>query len=294
MNASNRRWLPVIAIICASSVCLTGCKSFSWSQLPGMSYFAKDDKPAQSYYGTQNTPSSEYAASTVDYSQRYSNTEGEGAAVQNTYGQQYESTNVGNTNYLATQQPTQPNTGQQQSYGQQQPYNNQTVGYPTQAQQYQPQQNFNTAQPQNTATYQPQGNGQAVTKQNVPTAGALQDTAGSNYSGGGFYNPNANAGLYNGGTAMNTGQRNTYQPAGTVQNQPATGFQNTPTVPNYATDQNSGAAAYVSEAPNGNQFDGGAYVPAGNTTAPMPAYRPGSTGGTNGYYTPNGGNFNGQ
>ena len=228
MNASNRRWLPVIAIICASSVCLTGCKSFSWSQLPGMSYFAKDDNPEQSYYGTQNTPSNDYAATTVDYSQRYdSNATGD---PQNSYGQQYESTNIGGTNYLGSQQPAQQATqqtlaqqqpyGQQQQYGQQQPYGNQTATYPAQTQQYQPQQNLNPViQGQNTTNYQPQAGygGQPVANQNVPTAGTLKNTAGNNYSGGGFYNPNGSNGAYAEGTASN--------------------------VPTYGAEQNQGAAA---------------------------------------------------
>ena len=115
MKSSNRRWFPVIAILCASSVCLTGCKSSSWSQLPGMSYFTSNEKPEQAYYGQQETPSSDYNASTVDYSQRYGNNDS--ANAQNTYGQQYESTNVGNTNYLNSQ-PQQQVTGQpQQLYG---------------------------------------------------------------------------------------------------------------------------------------------------------------------------------
>ena len=260
MTSSNRRWFPVLAVICASSVCLTGCKSFSWSKLPGMSYFASDDKHEQSYYGTQDTPSNDYNASTVDSSQRYGNTGN--TTAQNTYGQQYESTNVGNTNYL-TNQPSQQALGQTQPpqqplYGQQQ-YGNQAATYPAQAQQqYQPQgQKFNAV-------------GQ---NQNVPTAGTLQETAG-NYNGGGFYNPNANVG--------------SYQP-----NQ-ASGSPNVPTYGATGTEQTQGAAAYVSGTPANTQFDGGNYQPASNTTAPMPAYRPGSTGGTNGYYTPNGGNFNGQ
>lgn len=284
MNASNRRWLPVIAIICASSVCLTGCKSFSWSKLPGMSYFAKDDNPEQSYYGTQNTPSNDYAATTVDYSQRYdSNATGD---PQNSYGQQYESTNIGGTNYLGSQQPAQQATqqtlaqqqpyGQQQQYGQQQPYGNQTATYPAQTQQYQPPQNLNPViQGQNTTNYQPQAGygGQPVANQNVPTAGTLKNTAGNNYSGGGFYNPNGANGAYAEGTASN--------------------------VPTYGAEQNQGAAAYISEAPTRSQFDGGAFVPNGNaapapTATPMPAYRPGSTGDTNGYYAPNTGSFNGQ
>ncbi len=278
MTTSNRRWFPVLAVLCASSVCLTGCKSFSWSKLPGMSYFASDDKPAQSYYGSQDTPSNDYNASTVDYSQRYGNTGN--TTAQSTYGQQYESTNVGNTNYLTNQPgqqaqgqnqpPQQPLYGQQQPqqqplYGQQQ-YGNQAATYPAQApQQYQPQgQNFNVAGP----------------NQKPPTAGTLQEPAG-NYNGGGFYNPNANVG--------------SYQPNQTSES---------PKVPTYGakgTEQTQGAAAYVSGTPANTQFDGGNYQsaggsfqPNGNTTTPMPAYRPGSTGGTNGYYTPNGGSFNGQ
>ena len=83
-----------------------------------MSYFTSNEKPEQAYYGQQETPSSDYNASTVDYSQRYGNNDS--ANAQNTYGQQYESTNVGNTNYLNSQ-PQQQVTGQpQQLYGQQQ------------------------------------------------------------------------------------------------------------------------------------------------------------------------------
>ena len=284
MNSSNRRWFPVIAILCASSVCLTGCKSYSWSKLPGMSYFASDDKPNQSYYGNQEAPADSYNASTVDYSQRYGNTDNANAS--NTYGQQYDSTNVGNTNYLSNQ-PGQQELGQtqQQYYGQPQG-GNQTATYPAQVQQqqqqYQPQgQNFNVATQDQTNGFTPQSQ-QRVNASNVPTAGTLQDTA-PNYNGGGFYNPNAGVGSY----------------------QPATGIDNAPNVPTYGTtgteQTQGGAAAYIAETPPNSQFDGGNYQPAGgsfqpagNTNAPMPAYRPGSTGGTNGYYTPTGGNFNGQ
>ncbi|MAP73736.1 MAG: hypothetical protein CMJ55_05675, partial [Planctomycetaceae bacterium] len=166
-----------------------------------MSYFASDDKPAQSYYGNQDTPSNDYNASTVDYSQRYGNTGN--TTAQSTYGQQYESTNVGNTNYL-TNQPGQQAQGQTQPqqqplYGQQQ-YGNQTATYPAQTpQQYQPQgQNFNVA-------------GQ---NQNTPTAGTLQETAG-NYNGGGFYNPNANVGSYQPNQTSESPKVPTYGATGT-------------------------------------------------------------------------------
>lgn len=284
MHSSNPRWIPVIAVICASSVCLTGCKSFSWSKLPGMSYFASDDKPQQSYYGNQEAPADSYNASTVDYSQRYGNSAT--ANTSNTYGQQYDSTNVGNSNYL-TNQPRQQALGQsqQQFYGQPQG-GNQTATYPAQTQQqqqYQPQgQNFNVATQNQTNGFTPQSQQGLITTPNTPTAGTLQDTT-ANYNGGGFYNPNANVGSY----------------------QPATTVENTPNVPTYSTtgmeQTQGGAAAYIAETPANSQFDGGNYQPAGgnfqptgNTTAPMPAYRPGSTGGTNGYYTPTGSNFNGQ
>ncbi len=129
-------------------------------------------------------------------------------------------------------------------------------------------------------SYQPQRQS-GLTNSNIPTAGTLQDTAG-NYNGGGFYNPNANAGTY----------------------QPNAGAGTAAAVPTYGgtgTTQPQGAAAYISEAPTNTQFDGGNYQPNGgnfqpngSTINPMPAYRPGSTGGTNSYYTPNGGTLNGQ
>ncbi len=272
MKPSNCRWLSVITVICASSVFLTGCKSSSWSQLPGMSYFAGDDKPEASYYGSQEAPSNEHAATTSTYSERYGNTAGNNPA-QNTYGQQYANTNIGHTNYL---------TDQPQHRGQTATYANQNQNYP---QQYQgPNSNYNTAlQPQPGTNYQNPG-AQQLIQQNGPSAGTLQDTTTGNFNNGGFYDGNANVGTYN--PAQNPAQNDAFLPTGTTPQDVRT--YNTSPV------QNSGAAAYISEAPDNTQFDGGNYQLNPTNTAPMQDYRPGSTGDTNSYYNPTGGNFGGK
>ena len=303
MTKVHKQWLPMMAIIFASSILFTGCKSSSWTSLPGMSYFAKKDAPAAAYYGNDQRPANGYAAGAVDHSSKYN---GDPAAGdQRYYSEQYNSTNQGNSNYLAgypneaqelqgqpayqapgqggpqyntatNQQPTYD--GQPQYPPQQQPqYPPQQPQYQPQQPQYQPQQpQYQPQQPQ----YQPQQpQYQPQTTQPAPAAGSIQDGTTAPYNRG-FYDPNTGSIPQAGTAAPATDDTFILGPAPYTSPTPA----------------NNGPAAVTAELPNQTpQFDGSynPETPSPSSSAPMPEYRPGSTGNTNSYYTP-GSTYNGQ
>ena len=260
MNRSKLGWLPSVALIAFVSFGLTGCKTSSWAQLPGMGWLSSDEEPEASYYTENSRPANDYASQQVDYSERYNHNS---AQPTNQYygGQQFESTGNDNNNYLGHN--PQSGYGQQQQVTQQQPHQF------TNPNQYGAQQ-LQTAQP---TQVQPQqqvgqggydrgfyGNQQQVVQQNQPQDYNYQPATPANTQG-----------------QFNTGdfqQRGSFQPA------------------------QGGAAAYTAQNPQaGTQYDGTFQPTTQTQQAPTEPYRPGSTSGVGGtssgnYYSPNtGGQF---
>jgi len=307
MIIAPKQWSPLVCIILASIILSAGCKTTSWTSLPGMSYFAKDEAPAASYYGSNGQPTNDYASPAPSPSNQ--STSGEGY-----YNPQYNSTNQGTSDYLGNQPQTGPQynsaateqpiyDGQRQQYQQTQtqqyqPYQpSQAPQQPqqTQTQQYQPSQPYQPSpapqqqpQAQKYQPYQP-----PIANPTAPGAASLQQNP-TQYNQG-FYNPNAAPAIPTTPVVVAT---------------PATPQTNDAYIlsPNAGTNTNatSGAAAYTAGLPNQSpQFDG-TYNPGAPTTPVQPSaapYRPGSTGDANSYYapiapaTPNingGGNYNGR
>ena len=308
MIIAPKQWSPLVCIIIASIIFSAGCKTTSWTSLPGMSYFAKDEAPAASYYGSNGQPTNDYASQAPATSNQTPSAEGY-------YNRQYNSTNQGTSDYLGHQPQTGPQynsatteqpiyDGQRQQYQtyqapQQQPQQSQTQQYqPYQAPQQQPQQSqpqqyqpyqAPQQQPQQTQTqqyqpylapqqqpqapeYQPyQPRQQPIANPTAPSATSLQQNP-TQYNQG-FYDPNA---------------------APTTPTAPATTPQGNDAYilsPNAGANTNatSGAAAYTAELPNQSpQFDE-TYNPVAPTPPAQPSaapYRPGSTGDANSYYAP--------
>ena len=279
MNRSKLGWLPSVALIAFVSFGLTGCKTSSWAQLPGMGWLSSDEQPEASYYTENSRPANDYASQQVDYSERYNaNT----AQPTNQYygGQQFDSTGNDNNNYLGQS----PGLATQNGYAQQQQVTQQPQQFANQNQ-YGAQQ----LQPSQATQFQPQ---QQVGQSGVGQAGSGQFQNGQGSYDRGFYGnqqqvaQQAQPKEYNFQPTNTTaqGQYNTgeFQAQGTFQ--PAQG----------------GAAAYTAQNPQpgaGTQY-GGTFQPTTQTQqAPMEPYRPGSTSGVSGttggnYYAPStGGQF---
>ena len=313
MIIAPKQWSPLVCIIIASIILSAGCKTTSWTSLPGMSYFAKDEAPAASYYGSNGQP-------TNDYTSQAPATTDQSPADQGTVHRQYNSTNQGTSDYLGNQPYTGPQynsaateqpiyDGQRQQYQsyqapQQQPQQTQTQQYQpyqapqqqpqqTQVQQYQPYQ-AQQQQPQQTQTqqyqpyqqypaqqqqpqaqeYQPYQPQQPITNPTAPGAASLQQNPNQYIQG--FYDANA---------APAT-------PTTPAVDTPAAPQGNDAYIlsPNAGTNTNAtGAAAYTAGLPNQTpQFDG-TYNPESPTPPVQPTaapYRPGSTGDANSYYAP--------
>jgi hypothetical protein len=324
MIIAPKQWSPLVCIILASIILSAGCKTTSWTSLPGMSYFAKDEAPAASYYGTNSQPTNDHTSPASSPSNQ--STSGEGY-----YNPQYNSTNQGTSDYLgnqpltgpqynsaATEQPIydgqrqqpQQYQPQQQQQPQQQPQQTQTQQYQpyqpyqapqqqsqqTQTQQYQPYQ-APQQQPQQTQTqqYQPyqapqQQPQQIQTQQYQPYQAPQQPIANPAAPGAASLQQNPtqyNQGFYNPNAAP------TAPTAPIAVATPATPQENDAYIlsPNAGTNTNatSGAAAYTAGLPNQSpQFDG-TYNPGAPTTPVQPSaapYRPGSTSDANSYYAP--------
>ena len=322
MIIAPKQWSPLVCIIIASIILSAGCKTTSWTSLPGMSYFAKDEAPAASYYGSNGQP-------TNDYTSRAASTSNQSPPADGYYNRQNNSTNQGTSDYLGNQSQAGPQyhsatteqpiyDGQRQQYqsyqsSQQQPQQNQSYQIPQQQPQpYQtPQQNYQPyqtpqqqPQPTQPQQYQPylapqqqpqvqeykpyQPTQQPIANPTAPGAASLQQNP-TQYNQG-FYDPNA---------APTTPTA----PAATPQGNDAYILS-----PNSGTNTNTApsAAAYTAELPNQSpQFDG-TYTPVTPTPSVQPStapYRPGSTGDANSYYAPvapstpitnGGGSYNGQ
>jgi len=270
MIIAPKQWSPFVCIILASIILSAGCKTTSWTSLPGMSYFAKEEAPAASYYGSNGQPTNDYASPATSNPP----TSSEGYNTR-----QYNSTNQGTSNYLGNQPQTGPQynsaateqpiyDGQPQQY---QPYQApQQQPQQTQTQQYQP---YLAPQQQPQAPeYQPyQPRQQPIANPTAPSATSLQQNP-TQYNQG-FYDPNA---------------------APTTPTAPATTPQGNDAYilsPNAGANTNatSGAAAYTAALPNQSpQFDE-TYNPVAPTPPAQPSaapYRPGSTGDANSYYAP--------
>ena len=298
MIIAPKQWSPLVCIIIASIILSAGCKTTSWTSLPGMSYFAKDEAPAASYYGSNGQP-------TNDYASRAPATSNQSPSGEGYYNRQYNSTNQGTSDYLGNQPQTGPQynsatteqpiyDGQRQQYQPYQAPQQQSPQYqPYQAPQQQPQQyqpyQAPQQQPQQTQTqqyqpylapqqqpqvpeYQPyQPSQQPIANPTAPGAASLQQNP-TQYNQG-FYDPNAAP------TTPTT-------PAATPQGNDAYILS-----PNAGANTNatSGAAAYTAELPNQSpQFDE-TYNPVAPTPPVQPSaapYRPGSTGDANSYYAP--------
>lgn len=279
MNRSKLGWLPSVALIAFVSFGLTGCKTSSWAQLPGMGWLSSDEQPEASYYTENSRPANDYASQQVDYSERYNaNT----AQPTNQYygGQQFESTGNDNNNYLGQS----PGLATQNGYPQQQQVAQQPQQF-TNQNQYGAQQ----LQPSQTTQFQPQ---QQVGQTGVGQAGSGQFQSGQGSYERGFY-----------GNQQQVAQQAqpkeyNYQPTNTT----AQGQYDTGEFQAQGTFQpaQGGAAAYTAQNPQpgaGTQY-GGTFQPTTQTQqAPVEPYRPGSTSGVSGttggnYYAPStGGQF---
>ncbi|MBT7915920.1 MAG: hypothetical protein HN617_00095 [Planctomycetaceae bacterium] len=323
MIIAPKQWSPLVCIILASIILSAGCKTTSWTSLPGMSYFAKDEAPAASYYGSNGHPTNDYTSPTPATTNQP--TTGEGY-----YNRQYNSTDQGTSDYLGNppqtgpqynsaateqpiydgqrqqyqsyqaprqqpqqqqpqqQQPQQYQTPQQQQYQPYQPQQTQTQQYqPYQAPQQQQQQQQQQPQTQGYQPYQPQQ--QPIANPTAPGATSLQRNP-TQYNQG-FYDPNAAS------TTPTT-------PAAVAPPTTTPGNNDYILSPNAGTNATSGAAAYTAGLPNQSpQFDG-TYNPVAPAPPVQPSaapYRPGSTGDANSYYAPvapantnGGGSYNGR
>ena len=101
MIIAPKQWSPLVCIILASIILSAGCKTTSWTSLPGMSYFAKEEAPAASYYGSNGQP-------TNDYTSQAPATTDQSPADPETVHRQYNSTNQGTSDYLGNQPYTGP------------------------------------------------------------------------------------------------------------------------------------------------------------------------------------------
>ena len=288
MIIAPKQWSPLVCIILASIILSAGCKTTSWTSLPGMSYFAKDEAPAASYYGSNGQP-------TNDYTSQAPATTDQSPADPGTVHRQYNSTNQGTSDYLGNPPYTGP---QYNSAATEQPiYDGQRQQYQSyqapqqQPQQYQPYQQYPAQQQQPQAPeYQPYQPQQPITNPPAPGAASLQQNPNQYIQG--FYDPNA-------APATPTTSATATPPATAPQGNDAYILS-----PNAGTNT-TGAAAYTAELPNQSpQFDG-IYNPEAPTPPVQPTaapYRPGSTGDANSYYAPvapatpstNGGAYNGR
>ena len=279
MNRSKLGWLPSVALIAFVSFGLTGCKTSSWAQLPGMGWLSSDEQPEASYYTENSRPANDYASQQVDYSERYN---ANSAQPTNQYygNQQFESTGNNNNNYLGQS----PGLATQNGYAQQPQMAQQPQQFANQNQ-YGAQQ----LQPSQTTQFQPQ---RQVGQTGVGQTGGNQFQNAQGSYDRGFYG--------NQQQVAQQGQPKEYnfQPTNTT----AQGQYDTGQFQAQGTFQptQGGAAAYTAQNPQpnaGTQY-GGTFQPTTQTQqAPMEPYRPGSTSGVSettggNYYVPStGGQF---